>query len=92
MPYVKQDERGIYVELKKVPETPGQLNYLLTSICLAYLRERGQHEGQTVLTYGGIAEVVGALECCKLEFYRRQAAPYEDKKVIQNGDMAWLQS
>ena len=25
------------------------------------------------------------LECCKLEFYRKAAAPYEDMKEMQNG-------
>lgn len=32
-------------------------------------------------------DALGALECCKLEFYRRVAAPYEDSKIISNGDV-----
>jgi hypothetical protein len=32
------------------------------------------------------ADVVGALECAKLELYRRLAAPYEDQKIKLNGD------
>jgi hypothetical protein len=32
-------------------------------------------------------EVVGVLECAKLEIYRRIAAPYEDKKIVENGDV-----
>ena len=31
-------------------------------------------------------ELIGCLECCKLEFYRRLAASYEDKKICENGD------
>ena len=27
------------------------------------------------------------LECAKLELYRRVAAPYEDEKIDQNGDV-----
>jgi hypothetical protein len=32
-------------------------------------------------------EAIGALECCKLEFYRRVAVPYEDRKIKSNGDV-----
>lgn len=32
-------------------------------------------------------EIGGAIECAKLEFYRRVAAPYEDKKIAENGDV-----
>jgi len=31
--------------------------------------------------------VIGALEACKLEFYRRAVVPYEDKKIKENGDV-----
>lgn len=31
--------------------------------------------------------LVGELECCKLEIYRRLIAPYEDKKIIENSDV-----
>jgi hypothetical protein len=31
--------------------------------------------------------VIGALEAAKLEFYRRQVAPYEDGKIAENGDV-----
>ena len=30
---------------------------------------------------------MGALECAKLELYRRVAAPYEDVKIMENGDV-----
>lgn len=33
------------------------------------------------------SEIIGALECCKLELYRRIAAPYEDIKIGENGDV-----
>lgn len=33
------------------------------------------------------ADIQGALECCKLEFYRRVAVPYEDRKIKLNGDV-----
>jgi hypothetical protein len=29
--------------------------------------------------------MVGALECCKLELYRKRIAPYEELKERENG-------
>lgn len=31
--------------------------------------------------------MVGALECAKLELYRRIAIPYEEQKIQENGDV-----
>lgn len=94
MPYIKQEERGNMAQLLQPPKTTGQLNYLLTSICLAYIRGFNVENGidSEAVSYTAINNVIGALESCKLEFYRRQAAPYEDKKVLDNGDIRWLQS
>lgn len=96
MPYIKQEERGNMAQLLKPPATVGQLNYLITSICLAYARgvnaEAGATPGNEVITYSLGNDIIGALECCKLEMYRRQLAPYEDKKALDNGDIRWLQS
>ncbi len=83
MPYISQDERGTFVALKRIPGTPGQLNYLLTTLCLAYLREHG-------ISYMNINDIIGALECAKLEIYRRQVADYENKKMLENGDIPWI--
>jgi len=27
------------------------------------------------------------MECAKMEIYRRLVAPYEDRKIVQNGDV-----
>lgn len=35
--------------------------------------------------YTDINEIIGTLECTKLEYYRKRAAPYEDIKEEQNG-------
>ncbi len=32
-------------------------------------------------------DIIGALRCCELEIYRRLAAPYEDLKIKENGDV-----
>ena len=39
------------------------------------------------LRYSEINEAMGMLECTKQEYYRRVAAPYEDEKIIENGDV-----
>lgn len=30
---------------------------------------------------------MGVLDCVAREFYRRKVAPYEDKKILENGDV-----
>ena len=42
---------------------------------------------QRIEKLGTIGDVVNAMECAKLEFYRRVAAPYEDTKIKENGDV-----
>jgi len=61
------------------PKTPGELNYILTMIINNYWQTNGG--------YRAINDIVGALEGAKLEFYRRVAAPYEDQKIKENGDV-----
>jgi hypothetical protein len=53
----------------------GNLNYVFTRILNASYTQR----------YAEINEAVGVLECCKLELYRKLAAPYEDLKEFENG-------
>jgi len=96
MPYIKQKDRrrfthtpqklgadsgvSLLQETGKRCDTPGDLNYAFTVIAQAYLKEQG-------LNYQHINDIIGALEGCKLELYRRVAAPYEDDKIAQNGDV-----
>jgi hypothetical protein len=62
------------------PHTPGELNYLITTMLIEYLHARGK-------SYQTINDILGALEGAKLEFYRRVAVPYETEKCKQNGDV-----
>ena len=84
MPYVEPHEREGLVVLV-TPTTPGQLNYAITKLCHEWIQAHG-------LTYIRINEVIGVLECAKLELYRMVAAPYEDKKRAQNGPVSFLDS
>ena len=65
--------------LKTLPpeEIDGELNYIVTKI----LKEIYP------LRYFHINKAVGVLECIKLEYYRRVAAPYEDSKIKESGDV-----
>lgn len=82
MPYINQERRAqLPPEGIGSPTTPGELNYLLTQVVINYL-------GQD-LCYERINDVIGALEACKLEFYRRIATPYESQKIFHNGDVGY---
>ena len=58
----------------------GELNYQFTQIIKSYLDAHG-------LCYQTCNDIIGALEGCKLEFYRRVVAPYENDKCQTNGDV-----
>jgi hypothetical protein len=95
MPYTDPADRKLYdelldlkgprdVTLKQLIETgdEGDLNYVISIIVDIYAaRIGGLHYAES------INAVIGALECAKLEFYRRVAAPYEDHKQYVNGDV-----
>jgi hypothetical protein len=85
MPYIEQKERELIVDKYEVVDpvfisNPGQLNYALTILVRGYIRNKG-------LNYQTINDILGALEGCKLETYRRVASPYEDEKRKLNGDV-----
>ena len=81
MPYIKNETRERFEWAFPNPATnAGELNYLFTRVINDYL---STHE----LKYTIINDVVGALEGAKLEFYRRVAVPYEQKKIEENGDL-----
>ena len=85
MPYIKREARDKFLDLEYEIfqaniEDPGELNYLLTLLCLRFEQIEG-------LKYKTINNIVGALECCKQEYYRKQAISYEDKKATENGDV-----
>lgn len=78
MPYIKSYER-VGLEPLCSPKTPGELNYVITVLIRAYWKRTGN--------YQGINDIVGALEGAKLEFYRKVASKYEDKKCEDNGEV-----
>ena len=87
MPYILPDDR---LKLKPATDaiaavidettTAGDLNYMISLMAKAYMDAKG-------LRYEHLNAVVGALDSCKAEFQRRVVAPYEDKKIGENGDV-----
>jgi hypothetical protein len=84
VPYITQDARS-RIEAGEAPRSAGELNYALTRLVDSYLSRRAGSEGR--LRYDHLNEVIGVLECAKLELYRRVAAPYEDQKRLESGDV-----
>ncbi len=82
MPYIPKDNRKELEQLARqvISRTThlGELNYFITVLL---------DIGLGFVSYNSINSVIGLLECVKLEFYRRLAANYEDKKCRENGEV-----
>lgn len=82
MPYISPKQRTELQPHDSKAVNVGELTYMLTKVVIDYI----DHD-QEPLSYQKIAEVVGALDCTKMEFYRRMAIDYEDAKIEVNGDV-----
>lgn len=84
MPYIKQDARCdldyFPASLTRTPASTGELNYVLTQVIEKYRADFGD-------SYQTFAEIEAALQHVSKEFYRRVVAPYEDHKMVENGDV-----
>jgi hypothetical protein len=80
MPYIKQERRDAICAGAR-PQDAGELNFAITVLVDNYLSDKG------AIRYGHLNEVIGAIDCAKLELYRRVLAPYEDQKIQENGDV-----
>jgi hypothetical protein len=80
MPYIKRERRDA-IRAGAKPRDAGELNFAISMLVDEYLEAKG------ALRYAHLNEVIGALDCAKLELYRRVASPYEDQKIAENGDV-----
>ena len=87
MPYIPQQQRiDIHNDLLDdelgglnwTPENAGELNFLVSTFIANYIKTKG-------LKYAVVNEMIGALECAKLELNRVIIGPYEDIKIAENG-------
>lgn len=84
MPYIDKDSKERMEKcLPKNPGigiyTPGELNYVITKIIIGFLGDNPNYQKYN--------DAVGALECAKIELYRRRIGDYEDLKIQFNGDV-----
>jgi hypothetical protein len=56
----------------------GDINYVFSRVLAGLMKDP---------SYNKIAMITGVIENIKQEFYRRVASSYEDKKIIENGDI-----
>jgi hypothetical protein len=84
MPYIKQDDRNKFnTHCDRISEEAtceGDLNYAFSRILHTYLKKKG-------IKYSNMNNIIGMLECCKLEMYRKIIGPYEELKITENGDV-----
>jgi hypothetical protein len=96
MPYINEDERqeldeAINQMVESIRNSKcslynphdfsnylGRINYCFSRIIIGVMKN---------VSYKNIAMATGVLENIKQEFYRRIAHPYEDVKIIENGDI-----
>lgn len=82
MPYIKKERRAEISQRGSdtFVDNAGEFNYVISTLINKFITDKG-------LSYSVVNEIIGALECAKLELYRRVAAPYEDTKIQENGDV-----
>lgn len=96
MPYIDEEQRQeldqcIDAMISCIKNTatncndPNDLSIHLGRINYSFSRVLGGLMGRP--SYNKIAMITGVLENIKQEFYRRIASPYEDAKIVQNGDI-----
>lgn len=77
---VDSEIRKIVSKLHKHPEEKwdGILNYVFFKMLL---------ESFGKVRYLDYERMIGILECCKLELYRKRVGPFEDTKIKEHGDI-----
>ena len=85
MPYIKPEDRSELAafsdDLSDLIRSVGELNYVITRICHNWIEKTGKR-------YTHLNQVMGVLECAKLEFYRMVVSQYENQKILENGKVS----
>lgn len=89
MPYIDEERRthlrSLADELGNRIIGVGEFNYVVSCILHKLVERNGKR-------YKVMNNLVGALECCKLEFVRTVLSPHEDMKRKENGPVSELDS
>lgn len=93
MPYIKKDLRkeldpeimNAYNTIKDIAETSDQIDGMLNYVITVLLRKL--YGDRNCTSYTEINAAMGVLKCASDEYYRTVAAPYEEQKKFENGDI-----
>ena len=91
MPYIPQEGRDKYddlvdelvtklVELDDNNLVKGHHNYIMYTLALKLADKLG-------IRYATLQDIVGTFDCCKMEFYRKVVAPYENQAAKKSGEV-----
>jgi hypothetical protein len=84
MPYILAPRRETFDphlrELAALVENGGDMNYCIYKLSCLLIEKMGE-------SYANYSMCGSAMEHAKLEWYRRRVAPYEDRKINENGDI-----
>ena len=85
MPYISQEskenvDKGLVALGLSEFGCAGDLNYGIHQLIAKYI-------DQNNVSYQTYNDIVGVLDCAKMEIYRRLVAKYEDDKIESNGDV-----
>jgi len=92
MPYIESERRKVYDPAINLivdemliadddDQVKGELNYCIYKIILKYMGMRG-HKYFRLQDF-----IFGVLGACQNELARRMLNPYEEKKIMDNGDV-----
>lgn len=80
MPYTKKDTQSDPSRGSWPANNSGELNYQISRLLNAYMNEHG-------VSYDRLKDCTSACEEAGAEFRRRFMVPYEEEKIIENGDV-----
>ena len=84
MPYITDNEKKKFIKLINnlviYINSKGDLNYVICEIV-------GQYIAQTGVSYTKMSEKIDAVHDAEAELRRRLLDPYEDKKILENGNV-----
>lgn len=84
MPYIdplRRDDLDPAAHMIYRAKTSGELTFQLTQMVLLYLGDEPN--------FAAYADAIAALECSKLELYRRSVAKHEKQAIRRNGDLEY---
>jgi hypothetical protein len=92
MPYISQIKRenlnnkmhNLTEYLESNDVNIGEMNFIISNILNIYIQKTKK---QDIFNYNICNNLIGVLECAKLELYRKVISKYEDDKILENGDL-----